>query len=357
MRNLIVLLFVVLVACQQKNVKETVADTFAKNSREVETIQKENSQASENNPYDFGEELFDFNEDLTRSSLKAQKNKEYILKCNAIDIFQQAKRDIIKRKPLVKKLGLPTEALILEYKTLKDYPDKAIIIWGEHIKVGFDICEFYTCPQTTTGTGYFRGDIKISLVDTKMLQVINTIKIFEPYWGETGSNIFSIPFSIASKKHKTAISGLKYHTIGGDEIKDGMAEVIHFDDFTGNGKKLEFALHHQIGCVTCQSTLIGYDDKSDSLINYKIVLKEVDTDSAQKKSNFTESYWVSEVFTLRPKNGMYIFAKDYRGRGGTLNYFEVKFNEEIRFFEGNMKFTRQENDTLGISFITYPIQQ
>lgn len=358
MRNFSILLFIFLIACQPKQKKQSVlTDTKIVDRVNVEEPPKEEIESSKIRTCDFGDGLFDFGVNLTKKTLAKQVSYDWITSCEAINIFQEIKRGIIKRKSLAKKIGISEDELILEYKPLKGYSNRAFIILGKKIKVGFDICDVYTCAQTTTGTGYFRGEIRIALIDTKLKKIINTIEVYTPHWEGEEGNCFTVPFSIANKKYRTVIGGLKYHVKGGSETKDGKAEVLYLDDYTGNGKKLEFTLYKQLGCVTCLSTLFGYDDKTDSLINYKIVLKEVDLDSAQKKPVKSERLWVSDMFTLNHKNGIYDFAKDHRGRNGQLHYYIVKFDRERKLFTGTLKSTSQENDTLGMSYITYPIQR
>lgn len=353
MRSSLILFFILLVACHSTQKNENGSDSIIESSNIEARTDEDNLTYS----CEYSEGEYDFGSVPTISELEKSSGREYIIEGEAIKIFQIVSKEINQRKPLAKKLGLSPQTLIIEYKAIEGIADRAIILWVEDAKVGFDLYDTYTCPQTTTGSGYFRGRTRVSLINTKEEEIINTIELYTPYWGEDGYDCFTIPFCIANPKYKFVIGGLKYQSIGGDDKKDGRAEILVFDDFTGNGKKLEFALYHQIGCVTAMSTLLGYNEKRDSLINYKIRLIVTDLDSLQKKADTTMSVWADDLFTLRPKNGIYDFIKDHRARAGNLNYYRVEFNSEKNIFEGTLKYTFNENDTLGLSYITYPEQR
>lgn len=355
MRRGLILLCIFFAACQSTQTKENLTDSISSDS--IVVVENKDDYKSELSSCDYSEGEYDFGSVPTISELEKSSGREYIIEGEAIKIFQIVSKEINQRKPLAKKLGLSPQTLIIEYKAIEGIADRAIILWVEDAKVGFDLYDTYTCPQTTTGSGYFRGRTRASLIDTKEEEIINTIELYTPFWGEDGYDCFTIPFCIANPKHKFVIGGLKYHAIGGDDEKDGGAEILAFDDFTGEGKKFEFALYYQIGCVTAMSTLLGYSEKKDSLINYKIRLIVTDLDSLQKKADTTMSVWADDLFTLRPKNGIYDFIKDHRARAGNLNYYRVEFNSEKNIFEGTLKYTFNENDTLGLSYITYPEQR
>ncbi|KAB2915714.1 MAG: hypothetical protein F9K23_10690 [Bacteroidetes bacterium] len=287
--------------------------------------------------------------------LKKDPSIEYYLQNESFHVFQIVKQDILARKPLAKKLGLSSQALIVEQQTILGYPNRAFILWVDSGRVGFE-SEPYSCPSVTMGKGFFQGRARVSLIDIKNQKIINTIPIYGASW-EGIRDCFTIPFCIANPKYKSELGQLKYHALGGDSIKDGRADVLYLDDYNGDGKKHEFALYEQMGCISCFSTLFGYNEKADSLINYTVVLEETDLDSALSKPYTTASTWVSQLFTLKPKKGIYDFVMNYRGRGGNLCYYNIAFSKENNRFEGTLKFTAQENDTMGMSWITYPIQR
>jgi hypothetical protein len=363
MRSITFILFcLTLFSCHTKQSENSISiDTVIT----VDTIKAVNNVVEEDIPaityceFDSWHLYFDSVLDVktAKQRLKEDPSIEYYLQNESFYVFQKVKQDIIARKPLAKNLGLSSQALIVEQQTLQSYPNRAFILWVDSGRVGFESDELYTCPQVTTGTGYFQGRVRVSLIDTKNQKIINTIPIYSDAWGVSSRDCFIVPFCIANPKYKFEIGQLKYHAIGGDSIKDGRAKVLYLDDYNSDGKKLEFALYEQMGCITCSSTLFGYNEKADSLINYTIVLEKTELDSAQNQSYTTESTWVSQMFTLKPKKGIYDFALDYRGRGGNLCYYNVAFSKENNRFEGTLKFTAQENDTLGMSWITYPIQR
>ncbi|HYG16537.1 MAG TPA: hypothetical protein VEC12_12350 [Bacteroidia bacterium] len=289
-----------------------------------------------------------------KNKVKEEPWLEYFLQLEAYHVFKKVKQEVKSRNSLSKKLGLPASAIIAEYKSISGFDNRAFIIWLESARVAFNSDEIYTCPQATTGSGYFKGSTRISLIDIENGKIINTIPVLLNYMENTLDDCFEIPFCIASPKYRFEIGGLKYHANGGDSIKDGRAEILFLDDYNGDGKKIEFALYNQMGCVSCATTLFGYDYKNDVLVNYPVILEEHDLDSAEAPVITTQSLWVGQMFTFKSKKGIYDFTMDYRGRGGALcNYF-VKFNPEKNLFEGKLEYTT--NDSLGYSWISYPEQ-
>ncbi len=361
MRNIAIILFcLTLLSCHTKQKENSVPiDSVipADSAKAVNNVVDEEIPDITYCKFDNWHLYFDSVLDVktAKQLIKDEPFMEYYLQNESFYVFQKVKRDILARKPLAKKLGLSSQALIVEQQTIQGYPNRAFILWVDSGRVGFE-SEPYSCPSVTTGTGFFQGRVRVSLIDVKNQKIINTIPVHGSSWVNV-RDCFTIPFCIANPKYKFELGQLKYHAIGGDSIKDGRATVLYLDDYNGDGKKHEFALYEQMGCISCLSTLFGYYEKADSLINYTVVLEETDLDSAQNKPYTTVSNWVSQMFTLKPKKGMYNFSMDYRGRGGELCYYNVAFSKENNRFEGTVKFTTQENDTLGMSWIKYPEQR
>jgi hypothetical protein len=89
---------------------------------------------------------------------------------------------------VIKVKGLPEDALIIEQQKLPEtsHANRALVLWMEHpIKndrrdlsgaQAEENQEPYTCPEVTRGN-FYRGPTRVSLLDSRSGNIINTIRI------------------------------------------------------------------------------------------------------------------------------------------------------------------------------------
>lgn len=220
--------------------------------------------------------------------------------------------------------GLPAGAKIIETRTLasQTHPQRALVLWmlnpTPNPREPAD--EIYTCPEYTRGHHY-TGPTRVSLVDLKTSKIINTLNI-QSEGGE--QDHFDIPYKI--------LRG--YYVVPGNR-KEAKPIIMSLLDFNGDGKAHEFVLYDAINCMTMMTALIGYSETQDKVIQYKTVLKTTE----DKKSQAETVAWVDHFFKQRPnKRGLWKYSIDYRGRGGTLDQYEIRYNAKDERFEGTLQF-------------------
>jgi len=91
--------------------------------------------------------------------------------------------------------GLPTGAVVIETKAVprQGRANRVIILWMLKPKknpLGYGPAE-YTCPDETRGS-YYSGPTRVSLVDTQIGKIINTVIIKE----EEDKDTFDLPYKI-----------------------------------------------------------------------------------------------------------------------------------------------------------------
>ena len=219
--------------------------------------------------------------------------------------------------------GLPQGAKIIETRTLtsKAHPDRALVLWmlnpTQNPREPAD--EIYTCPEYTRGHHY-SGATRVSLVDLKTNKIINTIHLKE----ESGEDHFDIPYKIQGG----------YYQIPAKR-KEAKPTILSLVDFNGDGKAHEFVLYDAVNCMTVMTTLIGYSEAQDKVLQYPVVLQIF----ADKKAKTETLEWVDHLFQQRRnKQGRWQYSIDYRGRGGAVDQYDVRYIAKAERFEGTLKF-------------------
>ncbi len=235
---------------------------------------------------------------------------------------------------------VPVDGLVLEAQVLDSHPDRALLLWMLHPSVHpnfLDPDDIYTCPARSRGS-YYRGSVRVSLVDTKAGMMINTVKIKPPVADE--GEVLEIPYAIR-RGHAYRVEG---NPGNGEEVRP---KLIWLKDYNGDGKALEFALIEAAGCMGLQTTLLGYSEKQDKVIQYPFELA-VEEDG---RRSIASSRWCDYIFSdIRPEPSVYAetqpleqgrwkFCIDYRGRLGDLDEYEIHYNAERETFEGTLKIT------------------
>jgi len=222
--------------------------------------------------------------------------------------------------------ALPNGASIIETQSLisQGYPERQLILWmlkpTRHPREGDPA--IYTCPEETRGS-YYSGPTRVSLFDCKTNRIINTVSIVQEYSDNEDS--FDLPYRIHA--------GSYYHVAGVRAGKEGKPTIMWLKDYNGDGKALEFALFDALACMGLQSTLIGYSPSRDKVIQYPIQLEAMEEGKHAKQIG----HWCDYLFSKKPKApGFWKYEIDYRGRGGSLDKYEIRYNTEKEIFEGKL---------------------
>lgn len=228
--------------------------------------------------------------------------------------------------------GLPVGAQVIEERALelKDGKKRALVLWMLRPKrYPRNGEETYTCPEETRGS-FYNGPTRVSLVDTDAGRVVNTLKVIEEYSHDEDE--FDIPYRIHA--------GGYYHVPGVAEGREGRPNVMWLRDYNGDGRAQEFALFDALACMGLETALFGYSEKQDRVIQYPVSLDTTHTDGTKAAD---ELNWVDYVFSKKPiAPGLWKFEIDYRGRGGSLDRYEVRYNVQAERFEGTLTQTTDE---------------
>jgi hypothetical protein len=217
---------------------------------------------------------------------------------------------------------LPKGAMVIETQPVA--PNRALLLWmlnpTKHPRETPD--EPYTCPDYTRGS-YYTGATRVSLVDTKTHRVINTVKILSD---DDGGDEVDLPYNIRGDHY--------YHVEGAAKETEGKPAIMWLQDYNGDGKALEFALFNAEACMGLSTTLIGYSERQDKVIQYQTRLSI--KDSKGKRSSKTQ-HWVDYLFSKKPVSpGLWKYEIDYRGRAGELDRYEVHYDKQSERFEGTL---------------------
>lgn len=225
--------------------------------------------------------------------------------------------------------GLPAGALVVEERPLELEGGKkrALVLWMlRPKKYPRDSDESYTCPEETRGS-FYSGPARVSLVDVATRRVVNTVKVMEESEDE-----FDLPYRIEAGRY--------YHVEGIAKGQEGRPTLLRLRDFNGDGRAQEFALYDAWACMGLGTALFGYSEKRDRVIQYSTSLAV--TDSKGKKGMEVLD-WVDYLFAKEPTGpGRWKYEIDYRGRGGTLDSYEVHYNPAAERFEGTMTSVRDD---------------
>jgi hypothetical protein len=222
--------------------------------------------------------------------------------------------------------SFPAGAVILEQQTVTT--NRQLILWMQNPTQNprsDDEDDIYTCPDETRGS-YYSGKVKVSLVDLKKKKIINTLEIFGN--GITSNdNTLDLPYWIHRGYYEVPLI---------DEKKEGKPLLMNLKDYNNDSKPYEFALFDAVACMGLPSTLIGYSQKQDKVIQYQTELKT--SDGTAKR------FWVDYFFGQKAdKKGIWKYEIDYRGRGGDLEKYEIRYDKEKETFYGTRTSVREEN--------------
>lgn len=228
---------------------------------------------------------------------------------------------------VAQKYELPLGARVIETRPVpsKAHPSRALLLWMVNPKKNpRDVPdEIYTCPEETRGH-YWSGPLRVSLVDTKTLRVINTLRITQGCGDDADS--FDIPYRIHAGYYSVA---------GARRGQEGVPVIMRLRDYNGDGRAQEFALFDALACMGLATTLIGYSESKDRVIQYPVNLEVIE--GAKRSRQMT--YWPDYLFSRKPdRPGYWKYEIDYRGRAGTLDRWEIRYNRKQEAFEGTLTF-------------------
>ncbi|HEY9285775.1 MAG TPA: hypothetical protein VIP46_20160, partial [Pyrinomonadaceae bacterium] len=182
--------------------------------------------------------------------------------------------------------------------------------------------EIYTCPEETRGHHY-SGPTRVSLADARTGRVINTVEVKDAH---DGADSFDLPYRIRA--------GGYYHVPRTRRGREGRPAIMRLRDYNGDGRALEFALYDAWACMGLETTLVGYSERRDRVVQYPIHLT---IRGGDRRSSV--SPWADYLFSRRPvRPGRWKYRIDYRGRGGSLDIYDVRYDTRNERFEGTLTF-------------------
>jgi hypothetical protein len=220
----------------------------------------------------------------------------------------------------------PKSAVILEKRNVT--ASRELVLWMLDPKKNPRDPEddIYTCPDQSRGH-YYTGVTNVSLIDIKRKKIIQTLEITSDGI-ESGFNTMDLPYLI--KRGYYSVPKV-------DKNKEGVPVLMNLKDYNGDGRAFEFALFDAVACMGLETTLIGYSAKQDKVIQYQTELKTSEGTSKE--------YWVDYLFGQKVnKQGIWKYEIDYRGRGGALEKYEIRYNRQKEMFYGTRTSIVEEKD-------------
>lgn len=223
---------------------------------------------------------------------------------------------------------LPGGALVVETRKLisPKHRKRMLVLWMLNPRknpTGYAPDDIYTCPDQSRGSHY-SGKTRVSLVDTATARIINTEKISEAFADDNDS--FDVPYAIRKGYYYQVNRAVR----PGIEAKP---TIMRLKDYNGDGKALEFALFEAEACMGLGTTLIGYSEKRDRVIQYPIQLDVIEGSRHSERHDL----WADYLFSQKPQRpGYWKYEIDYRGRAGSLDKWEVWYNATAERFEGTL---------------------
>jgi hypothetical protein len=218
--------------------------------------------------------------------------------------------------------GLPKTAVVIETAAIPQHPQRQLVLWMENPKKNpRDTSEdLYTCPEYTRGS-YYSGPTRVSLYDPASKTIINTINLIVD---EVDS--FDVPYAI-KQGYYYSVPGIR------GSSREAKPTILLLKDYNGDGKALEFALFDAVACMGLQTTLIGYSNKKDRVVQYPLQLTVIE----KQKRSTSSVLWIDYLLSRKPvRPGYWKYEVDYRGRGGSLDKWDVRFSTAREQFEGTL---------------------
>lgn len=215
---------------------------------------------------------------------------------------------------------LPAEARVIETADVKvgRRTDRALVLWMLHPKrVVRSESGDLGCADWVYGDHWY-GPARVSLLDLTNKRLINTIKIRGMYEGAGDKEHgFPIPFFVSNDF---------YYVPEVNKNKEGATEILHLQDFTGEGVAGQFVLFEYEVCSINLTTVLGYSRKSDRALQYRV---ETPNESGKPETTL----WVAQVFGAKPiRPGHWDFTwEPGHGADGTVHE-QVSFDAAKQVF-------------------------
>lgn len=182
----------------------------------------------------------------------------------ALKNFKIKRTEIRRNEPLREHFGFPENCIFYEYSELKSTPLRAIALVIEKPKFTIDLDDVYSCPSEITGHGFVCGKAYFVLLDPKSRQTLDTCPSIV-YQVLAPPACREFPFSICK--------GYSYQSNGSPE-KEGLAQILAFQDFDRDGLATEFPIFEHGACGFKLTAIIGYNPKADKIqplvFNFKV---------------------------------------------------------------------------------------
>lgn len=221
---------------------------------------------------------------------------------------------------------LPSDAVVLEtqHVPFQRHPNRGLALWMSNPTKHPDTTEPgfpYTCPEQTRGS-YFHGRVHVSLIDLVHQRIINTVEIK----GGDKDGTLDVPYKIRRGY---------YYWVGGGDERERKPKIMRLLDYNGDGAALEFALFNADDCSTLGTTLVGYSERQDRVLQYPIdlVVQEGTTRTART------TYWADQLFKRKPiRPGHWKYMLEYPG--SELHYeYKIEYDRRSERFTGTETLT------------------
>jgi hypothetical protein len=240
--------------------------------------------------------------------------------------------------------SIPRNAVVIERARVSTtiHPDRELLLWMispvKHDRGLLSSENAYTCPEMTLGS-YYSGPTRLSLLDTRSGQLINTIKLVSPDLDDKKDE-FNIPYRI--------ISGGYYLVPGVPREAEGKPVLLKLRDLNGDGIAAETAFFEAEACMGLPTTLIGYSVAQDKVIQYQAEIEVTDFERKvtgdglgprhrKGKPKVETQVWIDYLLSEKPgEPGHWKYKIDYSGRGGCEDSYDLRYDPAGEKFVGTL---------------------
>jgi hypothetical protein len=150
---------------------------------------------------------------------------------------------------------LPPDARVIETADLTATPGKprTLVLWMRSPSKVLRLSnKEYYCADSVDGD-HWMGPTRLSLVNSAEIELLNTIEIKNPFFGEPDDS-FRLPF---------LVQGDYYWVPHPNAKKEGAPRLLNLRDLTGDGMAAQFVLFAYVACNVVSTSVLGYDRPSD----------------------------------------------------------------------------------------------
>jgi hypothetical protein len=222
-------------------------------------------------------------------------------------------KDVVIDSVVIEDIKIKNRALILFMKDCKYFESNA------------EKQDYYTCPEISRGN-YYSGKAYLSLVDTDLKKVVQTIKIpgikYQKADGKIEEKNIDLPIKIRPG-NLYPVNNFKSF------FQDETPVVLDLKDFIGDGNKTQFVLFDAIDCAEIDTLLAGYDCEDDKILVYPVEL--------QINKNQGIGYWMDRFYLQQStKKHVWNYSLNYKHRGGCIDKYNIEYIPAQKSFLGNL---------------------